>query len=92
MHHSGRGVFFCTRSRVEGDKRAVPETHGEWQEGQHFGRDDTNAIYYSIHGLGILRFRTHHEQVKGRARLPDMLRPIARFAKTNGRRQISLFS
>ena len=26
------------RSRAEGDKRTVPETHGEWQEGQHFGK------------------------------------------------------
>ena len=28
------------RSRVEGDKRIVPESHGERQEGQHFGGDD----------------------------------------------------
>jgi hypothetical protein len=26
--------FQCIRSRVEGDKRIVPENHGEWQEGQ----------------------------------------------------------
>jgi hypothetical protein len=28
------------RSRVEGDKRTVPETHGERQEGQHFVGND----------------------------------------------------
>jgi hypothetical protein len=33
-------LLFSNRSRVEGDKRIVPENHGEPQEGQRFGGDD----------------------------------------------------
>src|SRR5262249_5297640 len=37
--------FFRNRSRVEGDKRMVPETHWERQEAQHFGGNDQEETW-----------------------------------------------
>jgi hypothetical protein len=44
-YQEGAGRFQRNRSQAEGGKRAVPETHREWQEGQHFGRDDQEETW-----------------------------------------------